>query len=227
MRRAGKADMDVYGLLSKTDFFSGMAPRSIRSLAEVCIPKSCEKRDLLFLEGQEAHSLFILAEGAVQLYKTSADGREVVIKDVLPGEIFAEVVLFEERHYPVSAVALQKSLIFMVPRVQFDCLLVTESFRRDFMAMLMKKQRYLTQRILYLTSHDVERRFFLFLRQQFGEKEEYQIQMGKRDIAASIGTIPETFSRLIQRLRERGVLEWHGKTLRLKEGFWDEAELEG
>ena len=48
------------------------------------------------------------------------------------------------------------------PKIQIDCLLMEETFRCDFIAMLMRKQRYLAERILYLTAHEVEDRFFSF-----------------------------------------------------------------
>jgi len=212
---------DTHKLLKESDFFSGITERSIRSLATICIPKRVNKRELIFLEGEEGNSIYILAEGGVQLYKTAADGREIVINTIRAGEIFAEVVLFEQNEYPVSAVALENSLLFRLSRQQIDCLLVVDSFRRDFIGMLMRKQRYLTDRILYLTGHDVEERFFFFLQQQFGCQREYRITLSKKDIAAAIGTIPETFSRLLLRLKEEETIRWEGDKLRLVEGFWE------
>jgi CRP/FNR family transcriptional regulator, dissimilatory nitrate respiration regulator len=214
------AVLDPYKLLKGSDFFSGMSERSIRSLAANCIPKRMHKRELIFLEGEEGQSMYVLAEGSVQLYKTAADGREIVIKTIRAGEIFGEVVLFEQAEYPVSAVALEKSLLLRLPRQQIDCLLVSEGFRRDFIGMLMRKQRYLADRILYLTGHDVEERFFLFLQEQFGRLEDYRITLSKKDIAAAIGTIPETFSRLLLRLRKEKKIRWEGENLQLAEGFW-------
>lgn len=212
---------DTHKLLKESDFFSGISERSIRSLATICIPKRVNKRELIFLEGEEGNSIYILAEGGVQLYKTAADGREIVINTIRAGEIFGEVVLFEQNEYPVSAVALENSLVFRLSRQQIDCLLVVDSFRRDFIGMLMRKQRYLTDRILYLTGHDVEERFFFFLQQQFGRRREYRITLSKKDIAAAIGTIPETFSRLLLRLKEEETIRWEGDKLRLVEGFWE------
>jgi CRP-like cAMP-binding protein len=217
---------DTHRLLKKADFFSGISDRSIRSLAAICIPKRVEKRKFIFLEGDEGHSLYILAQGGVQLYKTAADGREIVIKTVKPGEIFGEVVLFEENEYPVSAVSLEKSLLLRLPKQQIDCLLIADSFRRDFIGMLMRKQRYLADRILYLTGHDVEDRFFYFLEEQYGRKGEYRIPMSKKDIAAAIGTIPETFSRLLLRLKQEQKLRWEGEKLSLAEDFWKHFETQ-
>jgi len=217
---------DTRKLLKNTDFFQGISEKSLRVLAAICIPKKVQKRELIFLEGQEGRSMFILAQGAVQLYKTAIDGREIVIKTVKAGEIFGEVVLFEETEYPVSAVALQNCLLLGLPKLQIDCLLVSDSFRRDFIAMLMRKQRYLTDRILHLTSRDVEQRFFYFLREQYGEKEEYRITLSKRDIAAAIGTIPETFSRLLLRLKQEQTIQWEGEILRLVKGFWKQRPVD-
>jgi CRP/FNR family transcriptional regulator len=211
--------LDTRKLLKNSDFFSGISEGSIRSLAAVCIPKRVDKRQLIFLEGEEGHSMFILAEGAVQLYKNAADGREIVIKTIRTGEIFGEVVLFECSSYPVSAVALERSLLLRLSRQQLDCLLGSDRFRGDFIGMLMRKQRYLADRILYLT-RDVERRFFGFLEEQFGRRQEYRLSLSKKDIAAAIGTIPETFSRLLLRLKEEGTIRWQGEVLELAAGFW-------
>ncbi|MBN2551950.1 MAG: Crp/Fnr family transcriptional regulator [Spirochaetales bacterium] len=215
---------DAHELLKHSDFFRGISERSIRSLAAVCIPKRVDKRSLVFLEGQEGHSMYILAEGAVQLHKTASDGRQIVIKTIQAGEIFGEVVLFEENEYPVSAVALEDSLLLRLSRQQMDCLLLSDGFRREFIGMLMRKQRYLADRILYLTGHEVQERFFFFLREQFGRRRKYRISLSKKDIAAAIGTIPETFSRLLLRLKEEGKIRWEGETLELAEGFWKEFE---
>jgi len=169
------AVLDLRRLLSGSDFFRGNSDSSVAALAGICIPKTVESRALLFLEGQEGHSIYALAEGAVQLFKSTPGGRETVIKTIGPGEIFGEVILFERSAYPVSAVALRRSMLLRIPAVQVHCLLAGEAFRRDFMAMLMRKQRYLTERILFLTSHDVEERFFLFLEEHYGRGERYTI----------------------------------------------------
>jgi CRP-like cAMP-binding protein len=48
--------------------------------------------------------------------------------------------------------------------------------------------------------------------------------MTKKEIAGAIGTIPETFSRLLKRLRSKNILEWEKNELVLAKGFWDRSE---
>jgi CRP/FNR family transcriptional regulator len=166
--------------------------------------------------------MYILASGNIRVFKSGPGGKVSVIKIIGPGEIFAEVILFEEDEYPASAVALKKSLAYIIPKRQFSILLSDMAFRNDFIAMLMKKQRYLANRIHYLTSYDVEERFVRFLEEQYGKKQEYRILIPKKDIAQAIGATSETFSRLLKRMQKDGVMTVKKDKIFLKEKFWVE-----
>jgi len=212
--------MTVTEQLGRIDFFRGVSPQSLEALAGICIPKRARKRQILFLEGDEAHSMYLLVQGAVQLYRDTVEGREIVIKTIRPGETFAEAILFEQDRFPVSAVTLEPSFLLLLPRRQISCLLENPKFRDNFIDMLMKKLRYLSDRIVYLTARDVEGRFRGFLESSYGRRETYSLPISKKDIAAEIGTNPETLSRLFARLRREGTLEPRGRTLRINPGFW-------
>ena len=213
--------MNIRESLKDTDLFSALSPKNLEILAQICIPKRAKKRETIFLEGNEGSRFFVLLKGRVQIYRLNPEGREVVIKVINPGEIFAEVVLFEREEYPVCAAALSDCDLLSIPGLQFKCLLENEAFRDEFIAILMGKQRYLTERIMYLTSRDVESRFFGFLDEQYGRRKEYQIDISKKDISLSIGATPETLSRLIQRLSASGLITWEGKRLRVDDSCWE------
>ena len=202
-------------LIEQSDSFRGLPPESRRAVARLCIPKTVTRHDTLFLEGERAFGLYLLGSGAIHLVKTSPDGKEVVIKTVEPGETFAEVALFDRDTYPVTAVALRKSTVYELPKRDFLRLLDEEKFRNDFIGMLARRLRYLADRILYLTSCDVEERFAGFLREHYGIRNRYVVGMAKKDLAAAIGTVPETLSRLFLRLRKQGKVAGRGKELRV------------
>ena len=216
--------MDVLKKISGVEFFDGLARDHLQTLASICIPKQIAKREVLFLEGQSGSAIYLLVEGSIQIYKLSSEGREVVIKLAKPGEVFAEVVLFETDTYPVSASALTDCLVLLLPRTQLECLLEDPGFRRSFIAMLMRKQRYLTERLLSFSTAEVEQRFFRFLEEQYGRAPMYEIPISKKDIAAAVGANPETLSRLIQRLTKEGRISWEGGTLAVPEKTWRELD---
>lgn len=212
--------MDKYQILGQFGYFSGISQASKKILADICLQKRFNKKDLLFLEGEKGFAIYCCINGRIQLYKTTAEGKNVVIKTIKPGEIFGEVILFESPHYPVSAVALSKGLAFMIPKHQFFCLLERADFRNDFIMLLMKKQRYLANQIKYLTSNDVSRRFFLFLKDNFGISQQIKPDMSKKDVAAAIGTTPETFSRMLLQLKNENLLDWQQRTIIIENSFW-------
>jgi CRP-like cAMP-binding protein len=212
--------MDALSILGSSPQFSSLPTPSRVQLAGICIPRVLAKREMLFGEGDQGSAMYLMAQGTVQLFRTAEDGREVVIRLMRPGELFAEVVLFERDDYPVSAVALVPAQVYLIPKRQFHCLLDQPGFRRDFIAGLLAKQRYLADRVYRLAALDVEERFFVFLRDHYGEREEYRVDLSKRDVAAAIDALPETLSRLLLRLKEEGLAQWDGELLRLRPGFW-------
>jgi CRP-like cAMP-binding protein len=218
--------MNIEKLLKDSELFSGMSDEAAGKIAAMGSIVRVFQAKMIFLEGERGTSFYILIEGSVRLFKSAPDGREVTVKLAAPGEIFAEVILFEKDRYPVSATAVTDSVLFSLNRTSFNTLLDNAEFRAEFMAVLMKKQRYLAGRILYLTAYDVEERFFRFLDGHYGRKAAYDITLSKKDIASAIGTIPETFSRLIQRLTQLGTIRWEGSRLEVRDGFWKDQDYD-
>jgi CRP-like cAMP-binding protein len=216
--------MDAARLLEESDLFHSVTPSTRKAIAAICIPRVYRKREILFREGEEGHSMYLLAQGTVQLFKGSPDGKEVVIKLIKPVEIFAEAVLFERPDYPVSAAAITAAEAYLMPKRQFLCLLEDAGFRNDFIAVLLAKQRYLADQIYRLSALDVEARFLHFLRDHFGEQGRYRVNLSKRDVAAAIDALPETLSRVLLKLRDEGAVTWDGDEITVREGLWRERK---
>ena len=205
--------MTGYLILAESGFFKELSRDSLKAMAAICSQRTLAKRETLFREGEPGRAIYLLRRGAIQLHKTAPDGNEVVIKIVQPSETFAEVVLFEQERYPVTAVALAPSEVLVFPRADVHRLLDTAGFRSDFIAMLMRKQRYLAERIVQMTANDAEARLRWFLHEQYGDQKIIHLGISKKDIAAAIGTTPETLSRIILRLRRKKELTWAGRTI--------------
>ena len=202
--------------LMESDLFKSLNPEHRKQVAGICLDRPLKKREFLFHEGDKGHAIYLCARGSVQLFKTSPDGQEVVIKVIKPGELFAEVILFEKDRYPVSAVALEESFVYLLPKVQFDCLLEDAEFRKDFIANLMSKLRYLTEQVQALSVLDTEARLFRFFKEQSRDKNPFVLNLSKKDVAAAIGTTPETLSRLLQKLKEEDKLVWEGRQVEMR-----------
>jgi CRP/FNR family transcriptional regulator len=212
--------VDKEAILNNFGYFQDISPKSRQKLAEICLTKTYEKKEYIFSEEDKGYAVYFCISGRIQLHKTTPDGKEVVIKVIKPGEMFGEVILFERQHYPVTAIALSRSQTFLMPKHQLLCLFELADFRGDFIAMLMRKQRYLADQIKYLTSNDAEERLFLFLRENYGTMDHFRLTVSKKDVAAAIGTTPETLSRLLLRLKKENLLNWEDKYITIHPSVW-------
>jgi len=215
--------MNVSRILDQARFFEGISKESKEALSKFCTPSERSKHTTLFREEEPGEAMYLLARGRISLHKLSPDGHETVIKVIKPGEVFAEVILFERRFYPVTAIALTDVLVLKFLRRDLLTLLRQEDFRNDFIAMLLRKQRYLADKIQQLTSQDVEQRLRAFLIEQYGEQEEIQVEINKKQLAAAIGATPETLSRLLQDLKRRKSMVWKQGIIKVAPGFWSAA----
>lgn len=212
-------------IIRATELFRDLDDRIIAEIMKSGKVRPLLEKDILFMEGFKGDCFYVLLEGSVKVVKTGYDGRESIIKFIQPGEVFAEAMIFGGASYPASAVALVRSLVFEIHRSDFMRLFDDEKLREDFIRSIFKKLYYLTSRVHYLSSFDVEERFFMFLLERFGRRETYEIGIPKRDIATAVGTVPETLSRLIARLKAQGdLLDWEGNIVRLRKGFWDDTD---
>ncbi|MGL4369187.1 MAG: Crp/Fnr family transcriptional regulator [Spirochaetota bacterium] len=213
-------------LLEHTEFFRDLPAPLRKRIAAKGKMISFARNDFIFHQGDEGLAFYSVAKGFVKLVKFSPDGKEVMVRLAKPHDTFAEVILFENKEYPVTAVAGDDAELFSLHRSAFQELLLDEDFRNGFFAMLMNRMRYLAERIVYVSAYDVEERFFRFLIERYGKKESYEISMPKKDIAAAMGTIPETFSRLMMRLKKRKIITWEGDILTVSSGYWNSADYE-
>ncbi len=198
-------------LIRQTDFFNEVSERSRKLLSDILIPKTLKKGSIIFNEGDSGHSVYLCGSGNIQLVKHNEDGKDTVIKLIGAGEMFAEVILFERNNYPVTAIALTRTTLYLLPKHQFLCLLEDQTFRGDFISNLMKKLRFLTQQIVNLTTLSVDERLLSFIMEHSNKSGEFDPLISKKEIASIIGTNPETLSRALALLRKKGTISTDGK----------------
>ncbi len=207
--------MDKIGILSRISLFENLTPAQLEAVAEISINRMVTKREQLIHADLRGDHVYILVQGAVQIYNITPEGKEVVLKVVQPGEMFGEVVLFERETYPASAIALKNSQLFSFKKADFLHLLDEPAFRDAFICQIMKKMRYLTRQYHSLSTLDVVERLFLFFREHYGNSQEFTTGLSKKDIAAAIGTTSETLSRTIKKLQTCNALQWEGKKVKI------------
>lgn len=175
----------------------------------------------LFYQGDACRSFYVVHSGMVKLFRTSPDGSEKVLELVGPGQMFAEAVMFVGT-YPVHAVAIEDSCLFA-----FDC----KDFRAQLhdnidlcfrlMAAMSRRMHGLINEIDQLTLHSGTERLVRYLLDQIPPDVKHapsiRLLVPKQTIASRLGIKPETFSRVLSKLRNDGLIEVHDDTIVLKD----------
>ncbi|TVQ96974.1 MAG: Crp/Fnr family transcriptional regulator [Spirochaetaceae bacterium] len=206
------------------DLFPRLSEQWRNRLTETSHDQTVPAGSLLFLEEQPGSHLYLLRTGLIRLFRTTPDGREVTIHLVEPGQLFAEIVLFERDTYPVSAIAVEESCVTAIPRERVHQLLDDRSFRSEFMSDLVGKMRFLSQQLYVLTTMDVRGRLIRFLEVRYGRTPKIISELSKTETAAAISVRPETLSRALARLESQGVLTWNGNDITVADHAWTDDD---
>jgi CRP/FNR family transcriptional regulator, dissimilatory nitrate respiration regulator len=163
----------------------------------------------IFLQGERANAIYIVAEGWVKLYRIAPNGAEAVVGVFTKGRSFGEAVAFRHDVYPVSAEAVTDCGLI---RIEADVFL---RLLRDNpeVAILMLSATYvhlhsLVMQVEALKAQTGAQRVAEFLLELAPCTEgacEVVLPYDKFLIAGRLGMKPESLSRAFVKLRAQGV----------------------
>jgi CRP-like cAMP-binding protein len=173
----------------------------------------------LFHFGDPARFFYLLSNGQIQLYRLSPGGEEKVIEIILPGQSFAEAVMFFNINvYPVSAKAVVVSELWRVDmRLFLGLLQESNQLCLRLLGGMSRRLHGAIQDIDQLTLQNASMRVIQLLLQSAPERSSgcYSVawETPKQVLASRLSVRPETFSRILQQLSRKGLITVQGKTI--------------
>lgn len=210
--------MEYINILRKSLLFSGLEEENLVEVAAIATKRTFSRGETLFSEGEKANGFYLLASGSIKLCKISPDGKEKVLHFVHPSETFAEAAFFGDGAYPAEARALEKGEALFFPREAFIGLLERNPrFSLNLIVSLSLLLRRFARQIEELSFAEVPSRLAAYLLELAAKKSTtYQgktyldLEMKKGELASHIGTVSETLSRTLKKLKEEGIIEVDG-----------------
>lgn len=171
---------------------------------------------ILFNQSEKVKAFYMVLSGKIKLFRMSADGQEKIIEIVKPGEVFAEALMFtDQTDYPVSSAALSDTEVISINAEKFKNMLWDSTDTCLLLLGAMSfRLRKLVNEIDKLTLHSGTCRVASYLIQEMPEgKKEFKLEIPKNIIAARLSIKPETFSRIIKSLNNKGILSIDGNSV--------------
>jgi CRP/FNR family transcriptional regulator len=197
--------------LASVTLFRALDEARRAEIASIASRRRVGRDELIFAEDEPAKGMYAILAGRVKVFKAGPEGKEQILRIWEPGEIFGEAPALWGGYYPASAMALEPGELLWIPR---DRLL--EAIRTDpelalaLLAALSKRLHHLTGLVEELSLREVPARLAGYLiglpARGEGEDTVVELEVSKAQLAASIGTIPETLSRALGRLTREGLI---------------------
>ncbi|HEY5275137.1 MAG TPA: Crp/Fnr family transcriptional regulator [Coriobacteriia bacterium] len=168
---------------------------------------------ILVTQGDVADRIGVVVAGSVKVYNLSVDGRALTFEKVGSGEAFGAIAALAGARYPATVEAATDSTIAWLPReALFELFEADPGLARTLVTDLAGRVVNLTA-VAATQSLDVPSRLAGYLFQRSLEVGRttpaglvVDLGMSKGDLASALGTVPETLSRALARLRDDGVL---------------------
>lgn len=208
---------DIRKQLADFPLFDGLDEEILGALAAGSRRRSFGPGDVVFLEGEPAEGLYMLESGWVRAVKTSDLGREQVLQFVGPGEAFNTVAGFTPLPSPATAIALEPSVVWVVPRQTVQRLLRERpQFAERVLANMAERMVHLVGLVADLSLRTVSQRLArLILEQAEAGVLERPKWFTTAELAARLGTVPDVIQRALGRFQSDGLIDVSRRELRI------------
>jgi len=192
---------------------SALSETQLQELLRACPAKSIPAGSQVLSPSQQAECFYVILAGKVKLYKLSAKGDEQILHMYGPGDTFGEAAMWAGIRYPAHAETLAETALLVVRRsVLKDLIDQNSDLALAMLGGMSAKLRQFNQLIEHLSLKEVPARLadiLLNLPARAGT-DTVVLKQTKRELAAQIGTIPETLSRAFKKLSTMGLIEVSG-----------------
>jgi len=202
-------------LLRRCPLFAGLREEDLKRIRAIASLKQIGKKEILFSEGEEARGFYVILSGKVKLYKVSPDGKEQILHVVSAPDAFGEAALFLEGSYPAFAEALSDSQLLFFPKRDFIQLI--EKNPQLSINMIVSLSQFLKRfasLIEELSLKEVSSRIAKYLidlslklSQEGKSPKEVELDLSKTQLALKLGTISETLSRTLAKMKAKGIID--------------------
>jgi DNA-binding NtrC family response regulator/polyferredoxin len=139
-----------YDTVSASTLFKVLSPELIKQTVSLAEHKILPENSLLFKEGDDFSSFYLVVSGKVKLFVGSPEGEEKTISQLGPGDGFGEIALLTGGAHKNSAITITPTSLLVLSKKHFEQLCfqypeVAMTFIRGFANRLVQKDSEIFQ----------------------------------------------------------------------------------
>jgi CRP/FNR family transcriptional regulator, cyclic AMP receptor protein len=205
---------DTASLLARVPVFDELGPDDLRRVADLTVPRRFEPGEVVFREGDDSDTCYVVNSGHARALREHPDGRQITLATFGPGDIFGELAMFddERRSATVEATDALEVLGILGPDMR-------RLLRRhpDMAVMLVialgRRLRAANERLARQSFQTVQSRVAAVLAQLVDQaraegagERDVTVVATQADVAKLAGSSRESASRFLAVLERAGVI---------------------
>ncbi len=211
--------MNTEQALKSCIMFRALEEEDLERIKKLSLTRKFKRGDTIFSQGERSEGFYVVQAGAVKLYKLSAEGKEQVLHIAEAGENYAEASLFGDALYPAYCEAIKNSILLLIPKNNFLQLLKENpELSLRMLVSLTTWLKRMADLVEEVTLKDVNTRlagYLLSVAETKGVKTtngiRIDLETDKKTLAAKLGTVSETLSRSLRKLKEMDIITVDGR----------------
>lgn len=199
----------------KVPLFAGLDERQLAQVNDHCRAQGFAAGESIYMEGDAAAHLYVVATGAVKLTRLAADGRESLIDLLVPGDFFGALPALGQTHHVDSAATLTPACLLGLDSREYDAIM--QEIPQVAVATLKGVGHWLARSqttIHMLAGAPLEQRLagaLLVLADKVGKPWNgatlLDVPLSRDELAAMAGAATESVSRLLSQWQRAGWID--------------------
>jgi CRP/FNR family cyclic AMP-dependent transcriptional regulator len=206
--------------LDKIELFAGLPEAQLARLAEHVRQRVYPAGTVVVNEGDEAHGMFIVDSGALKVFVTEENGKEVTLSLLGRDDYFGELALLDDAPRSASVITIERSTVLQISRADFvEVIASNPASMQIIVRNLVGRVRELTDNVRALALIDVFgriSRIFDSMSEPDGEMRIIRRRMTQQDLANLVGASREMVNRILRELVAGDYIEIHHQYILLK-----------
>lgn len=202
--------------------FQELSTDEMQELLSVMRCVHLRKGDPVFSEGSYPRGLYYVNQGKIKVIQTGPDGREQIVHFAKDADIMGYRAILSGDQYSCSAVAMENSSVYFIPKAHFFSLIEKNSkFALQLFHLFSKELKKAEKKITSIAQRPVKERIaqsILQLIDYYGfEKDNstMSIVITREEMANISGSTRETVIRVLTEFQEEKVLVLNGKKIKI------------
>jgi CRP/FNR family transcriptional regulator len=205
---------DTIALLHRVPVFSTLAEDELARVAEVTVPRTFEAGEVVFREGDESNTCYIVREGRARAIREHSDGRSITLAQFASGDIFGELAMFDDERRSATVETIEPTDVIAIVAADMRRLLREHpEIAVKLLAALGRRLRQTNERLTRQSFQTVQSRVAAVLAQlteaavaEGAGDGDVLITSTQADLAQLAGSSRESASRFLAVLERAGVI---------------------